>query len=81
MRFKNKEKGEFNPVATPLLFFCSQVYNTFLQRQLIDIFQREQVNKETSHLYREVGDKVFNIKTPSKGLGDIYKEDLDNRVM
>ena len=75
------EKGEFNPVATPLLSFCSQVYNTFLQRVLIETFQAEQLNKETSRLYREVGEVTVNIKTAAKSLAYIYKEDLDTRAM
>ena len=81
MRLVDSEKGDFNPVPTLLLFFCSQVYNTFLQKPLIDTFQREQVNKETSRLYCEVGEVAVHIKTPSHGTLNVYREDLNTRVM
>ena len=81
LRLIDSEKRELNPVPTLLLFFCSQVYNTFLQRELIDVFQREEANKETSHLFSEVGQVRVNNKISFKGPGGIYKEDLDTWVM
>ena len=81
MRLVDSEKGDFNPVPTLLLFFCSQVYNTFLQKPLIDTFKREKNNKETSRLYREVGEVAVHIKTPSQGILNVYREDLNTRVM
>ena len=81
MRLVDSEKGDFNPVPTLLLFFCSQVYNTFLQKTLIDTFQREKNNKETSRLYREVGEVAVHIKTPSQEILNVYREDLNTRVM
>lgn len=81
MRLVDSEKGDFNPVPTLLLFFCSQVYNTFLQRSIISAFEMENVNQKTSRLYSEVGEVRVNIKTPAEGLANVYKEDLDISVM
>ena len=81
MRLVDSEKGDFNPVPTLLLFFCSQIYNTFLQRSLISAFEMENVNQKTSRLYSEVGEVAVHIKTPSHGILNVYVEDLNTRVM